>query len=60
MHFNPVKRGLVGHPKDWKWSSYGFYSLGKPNECPPNPKWEAKPKPRGDRAGFLAHPSQTA
>src|ERR1700733_1486032 len=25
MHFNPVKRGLVAHPKDWLWSSYGFY-----------------------------------
>ncbi len=25
MHFNPVKRELVKHPKDWLWSSYGFY-----------------------------------
>ena len=25
MHANPVKRGLVSHPKDWKWSSWGFY-----------------------------------
>ena len=25
MHFNPVKRGLVESPKDWKWSSYRFY-----------------------------------
>jgi hypothetical protein len=25
MHFNPVKRGLVKDPKDWPWSSYGFY-----------------------------------
>ena len=28
MHFNPVKRGLVIHPKDWLWSSYAFYSRG--------------------------------
>jgi putative transposase len=26
MHFNPVKRGLVGDPRDWPWSSYSFYS----------------------------------
>jgi len=26
MHMNPVKRGLVDHPKDWPWSSEGFYA----------------------------------
>jgi REP element-mobilizing transposase RayT len=26
MHGNPVKRGLVNHPKDWPWSSSLFYS----------------------------------
>jgi putative transposase len=25
MHLNPVKRGLVTHPADWAWSSFGFY-----------------------------------
>ena len=25
MHANPVVRGLVGHPRDWPWSSWGFY-----------------------------------
>jgi putative transposase len=25
MHANPVIRGLVNHPKDWCWSSWGFY-----------------------------------
>jgi putative transposase len=25
MHMNPVKRGLVEHPKDWPWSSERFY-----------------------------------
>jgi len=25
MHANPVVRGLVEHPKDWRWSSWGFY-----------------------------------
>ena len=26
MHLNPVKRGLVVHPKDWLWSSFSFYA----------------------------------
>ena len=30
MHANPVKRGLVSHPKDWPWSSWGFYFRGEP------------------------------
>jgi putative transposase len=25
MHANPVIRGLVKHPRDWAWSSWGFY-----------------------------------
>jgi putative transposase len=25
MHANPVIRGLVKHPRDWVWSSWGFY-----------------------------------
>ena len=29
MHANPVKRGLVLHPKDWPWSSWGHYTLGE-------------------------------
>jgi putative transposase len=26
MHMNPLKRKLVGHPRDWPWSSFSFYS----------------------------------
>jgi len=25
IHENPVKRGLVSHPRDWSWSSWRFY-----------------------------------
>jgi putative transposase len=28
MHLNPMKRGLVSHPKEWVWSSFSFYSDG--------------------------------
>jgi len=27
MHRNPVRRGLVEKPEDWKWSSYRAYKL---------------------------------
>jgi putative transposase len=29
MHRNPVKRGLVSAPEEWRWSSYRFYLLGE-------------------------------
>jgi putative transposase len=28
MHANPVIRGLVKHPKDWRWSSWAGYHEG--------------------------------
>src|SRR5579863_8708764 len=28
MHRNPVVRGLVAKPEDWKWSSFPHYSTG--------------------------------
>jgi hypothetical protein len=30
MHANPVIRGLVKHPKNWRWSSWSFYGKGEP------------------------------
>jgi REP-associated tyrosine transposase len=39
MHFNPVKRGLVTRPLDWRWSSYPFYWSGERGLCAPNPNW---------------------
>jgi len=29
MHRNPVKRGLVERPEDWKWSSFRHYVTGE-------------------------------
>jgi putative transposase len=29
IHRNPVKRGLVDQPEDWRWSSYRFYQTGE-------------------------------
>jgi putative transposase len=30
MHRNPVVRGLVARPEDWRWSSYRSYAYGEP------------------------------
>jgi putative transposase len=27
MHYNPVRRGLVGKPEEWRWSSCNNFSL---------------------------------
>jgi putative transposase len=29
MHENPIVRGLVERPEDWKWSSFRFYACGE-------------------------------
>jgi putative transposase len=29
MHRNPVHRGLVGEPEQWRWSSYRSYAFGE-------------------------------
>jgi putative transposase len=39
MHRNPVKRGLVEEPEDWRWSSYRFYLLGEPGPVRVNQGW---------------------
>jgi putative transposase len=28
MHRNPVVRGLIEKPEDWKWSSFRHYATG--------------------------------
>ncbi len=33
IHRNPVKRGLVESPEQWRWSSYRFYLLGEMGRC---------------------------
>jgi putative transposase len=39
MHRNPVQRGLVAEPEDWRWSSYRFYLLGEPGPVRVNQGW---------------------
>jgi len=39
MHRNPVKRGLVASPEQWRWSSYRFYLLGEAGAVHVNVGW---------------------
>jgi putative transposase len=39
MHRNPVKRGLVGAPEEWRWSSYRFYFLEESGPVRINEGW---------------------
>jgi hypothetical protein len=40
MHRNPVKRGLVSVPQQWRWSSYRFYLLDEAGPVRVNQGWE--------------------
>jgi putative transposase len=39
MHRNPVKRGLVAEPDQWRWSSYRFYLLDERGPVRINEGW---------------------
>ena len=39
MHRNPVRRGLVQAPEQWRWSSYRFYLLDEPGLVKVNKGW---------------------
>jgi putative transposase len=39
MHRNPVKRGLVTSPEQWRWSSCRFYWLNEPGIVRVNEGW---------------------
>jgi hypothetical protein len=36
MHLNPVRKGLVKRPEEWRWSSYNNFALDKDQvaRCP--------------------------
>jgi putative transposase len=39
IHRNPVKRGLVDSPEQWRWSSYRFYLLEEAGAVRVNEGW---------------------
>jgi putative transposase len=41
LHRNPVKRGLVKDPADWKWSSFRHYALREVGPVEIESEWTA-------------------
>ena len=39
IHWNPVKRGLVEKPEDWRWSSCLYYQTGVQGRVKIEPTW---------------------
>ena len=42
MHRNPVQRGLVDSPEDWKWSSFRHYASGEEGPVEIESQWTAR------------------
>jgi putative transposase len=42
LHRNPVKRGLVRTPEEWKWSSYRHYALREIGVVEIESEWTAR------------------
>jgi len=46
IHRNPVKRGLVRSPEEWKWSSYRHYALRENGVVEIESEWTARDRER--------------
>jgi putative transposase len=58
IHRNPVTRGLVDRPENWKWSSFAHYATGVEGPVEIESQWTAR---RRERMGVVpteskAHP----
>ncbi|MGC1872029.1 MAG: transposase [Acidobacteriaceae bacterium] len=42
MHRNPVERGLVAMPEDWRWSSFRHYATGEQSTVEIESHWTAR------------------
>jgi REP-associated tyrosine transposase len=51
LHRNPVKRGLVQDPADWKWSSYRHYALREVGPVEIESAWTAVDRETRTRGG---------
>jgi len=50
-HRNPVKRGLVKEPGDWKWSSFRHYALREKAAVEIESEWTASDRERPATGG---------
>ena len=51
LHRNPVKRGLVQTPEEWKWSSYRHYALREIGVVEIESEWTARDREVNVRGG---------
>ena len=56
IHRNPLTRGLVTQPEDWRWSSFRHYAIGKLTPIEIESHWTARA--REHRGIFLTVPPQ--
>ena len=58
IHRNPVKRGLVSHPEEWKWSSFPSWATGAEGLVEIECSWTARKRERVGiaPASVEAHP----
>jgi putative transposase len=57
MHRNPVKRGLVLGPEDWKWSSFVHYATGVEGSVEIESQWTARRRERLGVRPILLRPT---
>jgi putative transposase len=41
IHWNPLRRGLVDKPEDWRWSSCHYYQTGEQGRVKIDSSWRA-------------------
>jgi putative transposase len=58
MHRNPVQRGLVEHPEDWRWSSFQHYSTGCEGRVEIESEWTARRRERMGITLRVAEPKE--
>lgn len=53
LHRNPVERGLVAKPEEWKWSSYRHYAWREKGAVEIESEWTARDREGGAGRVFL-------
>jgi REP-associated tyrosine transposase len=57
IHRNPVERGLVGRPKDWRWSSFLAWATASEGRVEIECSWTARRREQmGVVPSLAAHP----